>query len=170
MNKIKVFLTLTGYQLTWLACVFGEHQFDQSLLGIYVGCLYLALYFYFSNEKINFIKISLLIAIPGYIFDSLMAYLLLYQFNTTLILGTIPAWMIILWLSFSTLFDEILIFFKQYKLIAILLSGILGPITYYVGEPIGILSISNVLTFFIVMTSFWVLLMVYYLEVILRKY
>ena len=169
MNKINFFLILTGYQITWLACIFGENKFNQPLLGIYVGTLYLLIFFYFNKNKINFLKLSLYISIPGYIFDTLMVYFSIYEFHTSFIIGTIPSWMIILWLSFSTLFDEILIIFKKYKFVGIVLSAILGPLTYYLGEPIGIISINDLLSFFILMTVFWTLLMVYYLEFILRK-
>tara|TARA_B100001564_G_C20328282_1_gene528918 strand:+ start:102 stop:623 length:522 start_codon:yes stop_codon:yes gene_type:complete len=169
MSKTRVFLTLTGYQLTWLGCVFGENKFNEPLLGIYVGIIYLLLYFYFNKNKINFLKISLYISIPGYIFDTLIVYFGIYEFNASLIIGTIPSWMIILWLSFATLFDEIFRIFMKYKFIGVLLSSFLAPITYYLGEPIGIISINNVLLFFTVMILFWALLMIYYLEIILKK-
>ena len=169
MSKIKIFLTLTGYQITWLACVFGQDTLNQPLLGIYIGLLYLLIFFYFNKNKIKFFKLSLYISIPGYIFDTFMVYFSIYEFNTSFIIGTIPSWMIILWFSFSTLFDEILIIFKKYKFVGIVLSAILGPLTYYLGEPIGIISINDLLSFFILMTAFWILLMFYYLEFILRK-
>ena len=44
MNRSKVFLTLTGYQLTWLACVFGENYFSQPFLGLYIGIPYLLIF------------------------------------------------------------------------------------------------------------------------------
>ena len=169
MSKIKIFLTLTGYQITWLACVFGQHKLNQPMLGIYIGPLYLLIFFYFNKNKIKFLKLSLYISVPGYTFDTFMVYFSIYEFHTSFIIGTIPSWMIILWLSFSTLFDEILIIFKKYKFVGIVLSAILGPLTYYLGEPIGIISINNLLSFFILMTAFWILLMFYYLEFILRK-
>ena len=56
MNKLKIFIILTGYQFTWLACVFGEKYFLN--LGIYVGLIYLALYLYFSKNKNSFIKMT----------------------------------------------------------------------------------------------------------------
>ena len=169
MSKIKIFFTLTGYQITWLACVFGQDKFNQPLLGIYIGIIYLLIFFYFNKNKIRFFKLSLYISIPGYLFDTFMVYFSIYEFNTSLIVGTLPYWMIVLWLSFSTLFDEILIIFKKYKFVGIVLSAILGPLTYYLGEPIGIISINDLLSFFMLMTVFWILLMVYYLEFILRK-
>ena len=169
MSKIKVFFTLTGYQLTWLACVFGENKYSNPYLGIFVGIFFLVLYFYINQNKYKFLKLSLLISIPGYFFDTLMVYSNIYQFNSAINFLYLPYWMIILWLSFSTLFDEILIFLKRYKILAILLSATLGPFTYYLGEPIGVISINNTNLFFIFMTLFWVLLMIYYLEIVLKK-
>tara|TARA_Y100000768_G_C23597776_1_gene504527 strand:- start:58 stop:570 length:513 start_codon:yes stop_codon:yes gene_type:complete len=169
MSKIKIFLTLTGYQITWLACVFGQNKLNQPLLGIYIGVLYLLIFFYFNKNKIKFLKLSLYISIPGYIFDTFMVYFSIYEFNTSYIIGTIPYWMIILWLSFSTLFDEILTIFIKHKFVGIFLSGILGPLTYYLGDPIGIISINNLSAFFIMMTLFWILLMFYYLKLISKK-
>tara|TARA_B100000575_G_C23020656_1_gene587758 strand:- start:240 stop:752 length:513 start_codon:yes stop_codon:yes gene_type:complete len=169
MNKIKIFLTLTGYQITWLACVFGENKFDEPLLGFYIGFLYLVIFFYFNKNKLNFLKLSLYISIPGYFFDTLMVYFLIYEFNTSLKIGVLPIWMLLLWPSFSTLFDEILTIFKKYKFFGIFLSAILGPLTYYLGEPIGIILIINNTLFFILMILFWILLMIFYLQFILKK-
>ena len=169
MSKIKVFFTLTGYQLTWLACVFGETKFKQPLLGLYVGFIFLAIFFIFNKNKIKFLKISLYISIPGYLFDSIMVFFSVYEFNSSVILGTIPAWMIILWLSFSTLFDQILTIFKNYKFIGVILSGILGPATYYIGEPMGLIFINNLFLFVTMMVVFWIILMIYYLKVVLKS-
>ncbi len=169
MNKFTIFITLTGYQIVWLACVFGEIKFNTPSLGIYVGITFLIIYFYFNKNKVNFIRTSLLISIPGYIFDTLIVFLNVYEFKTTFLLGTLPIWMIVLWLSFSTLFDKIFIIFSKYKLLGIILSGSLAPLTYYVGEPIGIIKIHNVFLFFLIMVIFWVLLMICYQNIILKK-
>ena len=170
MNKYKIFLTLTGYQLTWLACVFGESKFNQPMLGIYIGVTYLLIFFYLNKNKTRFLKISFLISLPGYLFDSIMVYFSIYIFDTIFIIGTLPIWMMVLWLSFSTLFDEILIFFERFKILGVVISGFLGPITYYLGEPIGILNINNIILFFTFMIIFWSLLMAFYLKFVVRKY
>tara|TARA_Y100001936_G_C15979269_1_gene615696 strand:+ start:348 stop:860 length:513 start_codon:yes stop_codon:yes gene_type:complete len=170
MNKYKIFLTLTGYQLTWLACVFGESKFNQPMLGIYIGVTYLLIFFYLNKNKTRFLKISFLISLPGYLFDSIMVYFSIYIFDTIFIIGTLPIWMMVLWLSFSTLFDEILIFFERFKILGVVMSGFLGPITYYLGEPIGILNINNIILFFTFMIIFWSMLMAFYLKFVVRKY
>ncbi len=164
MQKLKIFLVLTGYQITWLACVFGEIKFSYPFLGFYVGVIFFLIYFYFTQNKKKFLKISILIAVPGYFFDTFMVYFQIYEFNTSTKFGTLPLWMIVLWLSFSTLFDEIFYFFKNYRLFGIVLSGILGPLTYYLGEPIGVLNINNFNIFLFSMIFFWTFLMVYYLN------
>ncbi len=170
MNKIKIFLVLTGYQLTWLSCIFGQNKFNEPLLGMYVGIPYLILFFYFNNNKINFLKVSLCISIPGYFFDTLMVYLSIYEFNISPKFGTLPIWMLVLWISFSTLFDEILRIFKKYKIAGIFLSAVLGPLTYYLGSPLGLVNINNIFLFFILMITFWGLLMLYYIEVLIKDY
>ena len=104
----------------------------------------------------------------GYMFDSLMVYFQIYEFESIIKFGTLPIWMIILWLSFSILFDEILIFLKNYKILGIILSGILGPLTYYLGEPIGVLSIYYLHIFIILMIVFWMILMFYYLNFVIK--
>ena len=167
MSKTSIFLTLSGYQLTWLGCVFGEKTFNQPLLGVYIGCLYLILFFYFNENKIKFLKLSLLISIPGYLFDSLMVYFSVYEFNSSNLIGTIPVWMLVLWPSFSTLFDKILVFFKKYSLFGILLSSFSGTATYFLGESIDVISINNYYSFFTNMVIFWALLMIYYLRFVL---
>tara|TARA_B100001057_G_C22564624_1_gene838673 strand:- start:245 stop:766 length:522 start_codon:yes stop_codon:yes gene_type:complete len=168
MQKLKIFLVLTGYQITWLACVFGETNFSNPLLGILVGVIFLVIYFYFNDNKKKFLKISLFISLPGYLFDTLLVHFQIYEFQSSLNFGTLPFWMIILWLSFSTLFDEVFTFLKNFKFLGVILSGILGPLTYYLGEPIGVLTIYNFGFFIISMIIFWMFLMFYYLNYVLK--
>ena len=41
MSKLKIFLILSGYQLTWFMCVFGELIYDSFLLGVICGLIFL---------------------------------------------------------------------------------------------------------------------------------
>ena len=168
MQNLKFFLVLTGYQVTWLACIFGETKFSYPFLSLIIGIIFLSIYYYFRKNKKKFLKTSVLISVPSYLFDSLMVYFQIYEFNSNFIFGTLPLWMIVLWLSFSTLFDEILVFFKNYRVLGIILSGILGPLTYYLGEPIGVLNIYDYQTFIITMIIFWMMLMIYYLNYVIK--
>ena len=168
MSKIKIFLTLSGYQLTWIMCVFGELLYNSFLPGLICGLLFLTICFVNSDNKKKTTQTVLIISILGYLFDTILVFYEIYNFKTSLYIGVLPIWMIVLWPSFAILFDEILIFLSKYKIIAVLLSSILGPITYFAGSPLGLININNLVVFFILMIVFWAILMIFYLNYILK--
>ena len=168
MSKIKIFLMLSGYQLTWLMCVFGELLYDSFLPGLICGLLFLTICFINSNNKKKTIQTVFLISILGYLFDTILVFFEIYNFKTSFYIGVLPIWMIVLWPSFAILFDEILILLSKYKIIAIILSSILGPLTYFAGSPLGLININNLVVFFILMILFWAILMIFYLNYILK--
>ena len=104
----------------------------------------------------------------GYLFDTILVFYEIYNFKTSLYIGVLPIWMIVLWPSFAILFDEILIFLSKYKIIAVILSSILGPLTYFAGSPLGLININNLVVFFILMIVFWAILMIFYLNYIIK--
>ena len=168
MSKIKIFLILSGYQLTWLMCIFGELLYNNFLPGLTCGIMFVSICFFYSNDKKKFTLTVLLISILGYLFDTFLVFFQIYNFETSLNIGVLPIWMIVLWPSFAILFDEILIFLHKYKFLAVILSSILGPLTYFTGSPLGLINIYNLLLFFILMIIFWAVLMIFYLNYLVK--
>ena len=168
MSKIKIFLMLSGYQLTWLMCVFGELWYNSFLPGLICGILFLFICYVNSDNKNKTIQIVLSISILGYLFDTILVFFEIYNFQTSLYIGVLPIWMIVLWPSFAILFDEILMFLSKYKIIAAILSSILGPLTYFAGSPLGLININNLFLFFALMIFFWAILMIFYLNYIIK--
>jgi len=168
MSKIKIFLMLSGYQLTWLMCVFGELLYNSFLPGLICGILFLLICYVDSVNKNKTIQTVLSISIMGYSFDTILVFFEIYNFQTSLYVGVLPIWMIVLWPSFAILFDEILIFLSKYKIIAIVMSSILGPLTYFAGSPLGLININNLFLFFTLMIIFWAVLMFFYLNYIIK--
>jgi hypothetical protein len=168
MSKIKIFLMLTGYQLTWLMCVFGELWYNSFLPGLICGILFLFICYVNSDNKNKTIQIVLSISILGYLFDTILVFFEIYNFQTSLYIGVLPIWMIVLWPSFAILFDEILMFLSKYKIIAVILSSVLGPLTYFAGSPLGLININNLFLFFALMIFFWAILMIFYLNYIIK--
>ena len=168
MSKIKFFLMLSGYQLTWLMCVFGELWYNSFIPGLLCGLLFLAVCFVNSNNIKKTFQIVFLISLIGYLFDTSLVFFEIYNFQVSLYIGVLQIWMLVLWPSFAILFDEILIFLSKYKIIAVVLSGILGPITYFAGSPLGLININNLLVFLILMIFFWAILMIFYLNYIIK--
>ena len=113
MSKTKILLTLSGYQITWIVCVFGEKYFPNLSAGLIVGTIYLLFFLTFTNNRKRSVKIIMLIAIPGYLFDSLLVLSSIYNFESIWKLGVLPIWLTILWLSFATLFVDVLFSFKD---------------------------------------------------------
>ena len=168
MSKIKIFLMLSGYQLTWLMCVFGELWYNSFIPGLVCGLLFLAICFVKSDNIKKTTQIVFLISFIGYLFDTSLVFFEIYNFQTSLYIGVLPIWMLVLWPSFAILFDEILIFLSKYKIIAVILSSILGPLTYFAGSPLGLININNFFVFFILMIVFWAVLMIVYLNYIIK--
>ena len=168
MSKIKIFLMLSGYQLTWLMCVFGELWFGSFIPGLVCGLMFLAISFVNSDNIKKTFQIVFFISLIGYLFDTSLVFFDIYNFQTSLYVGVLPIWMLVLWPSFAILFDEILIFLSKYKIIAIILSSILGPLTYFAGSPLGLININNLFLFFILMAVFWAILMIFYLSYLIK--
>ena len=168
MSNIKIFLMLSGYQLTWLMCVFGELWYNSFLPGLICGILFLFICYVNSDNKNKTIQIVLSISILGYLFDTILVFFEIYNFQTSLYIGVLPIWMIVLWPSFAILFDEILMFLSKYKIIAVILSSVLGPLTYFAGSPLGLININNLFLFFALMIFFWAILMIFYLNYIIK--
>ena len=129
INKI---LTLTGFQITWLACIIGEY-FNLLFLGLIIGIVYLIIFFYFISNKFYAFKICLIFSLIGYCFDSILSINNFYKINSEYTLGYLPIWFIVLWPSFITLFVDVLKFLKYRPILAFFMGFILVPPTYYLG-------------------------------------
>ena len=149
-------------------CVFGELLYNSFLPCLICGILFLLICYVNSFNKHKTIQIVLSISIIGYLFDTILVFFEIYNFQTSLYFGVLPIWMIVLWPSFAILFDEILMFLGKYKVIAVILSSILGPLTYFAGSPLGLININNLFLFFILMIVFWAMLMIFYLNYIIK--
>ena len=113
MSKLRVFLLFSGYQITWMMCIFGELIYSTYLPGLIFSLFFLFFCFFNSDNKKKFILILLYISIPGYLFDSILVYLNIYNFETSFYIGLLPIWMLTLWPSFAVLFIEIFKFYPK---------------------------------------------------------
>ena len=161
VNAKNIFLTLLGYQLTWISCIFGEY-YNISLAGLIMGVLYLTIFFYSINYKLRAFKICFIFSLIGYIFDSILGFSDLFTIKSNIIIGYLPIWFLILWPSFSTLFVNILSFLKNRPILAFLLGSSFAPPTYYLGIPLGIAKSSNLSLAIIMMIIFWGLFLTLY--------
>ena len=168
MRNSKFFLIGLCYQLSLLMCVLGDLWYNSFIPVLICGLLFLAICLVKSDNIKKTIQIVFLISFIGYLFDTSLVFFEIYNFQTSLYIGVLPIWMLVLWPSFAILFDEILIFLSKHKIIAVILSSILGPLTYFAGSPLGLITINNLFLFFILMIVFWAILMIFYLNYIIK--
>ena len=161
VNTKNIFLTLLGYQLTWIFCVFGEY-YNIPLAGLIMGALYLSIFFYSVDYKLRALKICFVFSLIGYLFDSLLGFSELFTIKSKIIVGYLPIWFLILWPSFSTLFVSILSFLKNRPILAFLMGSSFAPPTYYLGIPLGIAKSSNLSLAIAIMIIFWGLFLTLY--------
>ena len=62
----NIILILTGFQITWLACVFGEY-YEKPIIGFIVGLFYLFIFFGVITDKIKSFKICLFFLNESYV-------------------------------------------------------------------------------------------------------
>jgi len=160
LNIRSIFFTLTGFQITWLCCVFGEY-YNFNFLGLIVGILYLTIFFYFNNS-LNVLKMCFIFSIIGYLFDSFLGITGLLVFKSEIIIGYLPIWFLVLWPSFVTLFVNILNFLKNRPIFAFLVGSIFGPTTYYLGIPLNLAHSENLLFAMLIMFLFWGIFLTFY--------
>ena len=166
--KLKnIFLVLTGFQITWLSCVFGEY-YEISLFGFFIGILYLLFFFYFKSNKIKALNICIIISLVGYLFDTILGFSQLFVINSKVIVGFLPIWFLVLWPSFATLFVDVFSFLKNRSILALLLGSFMGPPTYYFGIILGIAKSNDVVLTITIMAIFWGLLFYLY-SIYLKK-
>jgi hypothetical protein len=167
MLKYNNIFNLIGFKITWIACVMGE-LYINSFVGLIVGGIYLFIFFYFERYKKRAFNIILIFSISGYIFDSFLSYSGLYRINSDINFLFLPIWFLVLWPSFSSLLVNLFSFLKNNLIISILLGAIFGPLSYYAGIAIGLVTFINFESF-ILMSFFWGFLMFCYTNYILNK-
>jgi len=65
MSKSKIILLLSGYQLTWLMCVFGEVVYSTYMPGLICGLVFILLSLSTGNSRIAFSRPGNMLRIPN---------------------------------------------------------------------------------------------------------
>ena len=160
MKNYSKLLTLIGFKITWMSCIFGE-IYISSWCGFLVGLVFLLLFFFYVEKKLKSFSIILIFSVLGYSFDSLLSSSEMYTINSQDNFLFLPIWFVVLWPSFCTLLIDCFSFLKKKYFFAILLGGIFGPISYYAGLSVSLANVPNY-SVFIIMAIFWSSMMFIY--------
>lgn len=147
-----------GLQLTWAACAYGAtHAFP--LLGFYVGIIYVALHFIFSQQRSADFFIMLIVSILGIIIDALNSIFNIVAFSSYVLpIINIPPWLITLWLVFALVLPHSLFWLAKYRLISIIAGAIGGALSYWTGHKLGAIIFPSELISTLVYALEWALI------------
>ena len=156
----KNLLTIAGFKIVWLSCIFGE-LYIGSLLGFVFGFFFLIYFLFLDKKKKLNIKTILYFSLIGYFFDSLLSVSGLYKINAQINFLFLPLWFLTLWPCFCCLFINVLAFLKNKKITAVAFGAIFGPLSYYTGVTVGLAIVPN-MTVFLLISFYWSFIMFIY--------
>ena len=133
--KLQFFSNLCGYQISWFACVLGGTLPAISVVGLFV--------LWHSRMAREFEwRFVGLFWLLGVSLDSLQTTLGIISFDQTHGFPIAP-WLALLWLAFAmTLLHSMQVVLRSFWL-SIALAAIAAPLSYFAGERLGVLSISE---------------------------
>lgn len=135
---------IIGFQIGWFACVLGA-AYLSPWLGVLNALVILTLHLSRSKQKRAEIRLLLLAAVFGLVFDSVLLQLNGVTFSPMAFWpdALSPPWMISLWALFASTLNISLAWLKKHTALAVLLGGLAGPLCYWAGERLGALSLPN---------------------------
>lgn len=153
--NFKTILNFVLFQISWFACVIGAAK-QQPWLGVAV-VLACAAWHLFSAKNAQAELVLLLIALfIGGLFDQAMqsTNLISYQahgWSNFLV----PAWILALWLAFTTTLNVSLRWMRGKWLVAVLFGAIGGPLAYIAAQKLGAATLNNLPLSYIALGIGW---------------
>lgn len=138
---MQLLLNAVSFQCVWLACVWGAGR-GYGWLGPCVLLIHLFLHRYTAGAgwaaELRFAAVATLLGATA---DSLLQSCGLLLFASSA-WGPLfaPPWMLALWFGFCTLLDHALGWLRGRRLLAIVLGGAAGALSYWTGERLGALT------------------------------
>lgn len=141
-KKYSMIINVIMFQIGWFACVLSAAN-HQVWLGVLIAAILLTLHVAKTKQKnleINLIVIAMLF---GLVFDTIPLALGWLNFAPVSYWPNAisPPWMVALWGLFAATMNFSLRWLKPMPIIALIIGGIAGPVSYYFGEKLGALQI-----------------------------
>ncbi len=129
---------LVTYQVAWFAAIMGGAS-GRVWPGLLSGGLMLALHIAVNDRRVAVFNRLALATLIGVVVDTVLAATGMISFTGCACI-TPPLWMVVLWPSFASLFDDLLRWVPARPMIAIVLGLLGGPLAYLSGNALGALS------------------------------
>lgn len=160
MAKYKIFISLLGFYIGWLACVMGAAG-GNPFMGPVVVALIVILSW--RMQILSRPDISLaLISIPlGILLDSALSSFGVFSYQSPLPVSWLsPPWMVALWVNFAIILRGPLGWMEGKYVLGAVFGALGGPLSYYAGFRLGAITVpGGIETFLIVVAIEWAVAM-----------
>ena len=154
MNK-NIIINFVLFQTSWFACVIGAAK-HWPWLGVAVVLACVAWHLISAKNARAELVLLLIALIIGGVFDQMMQSTGLISYEAH---GwsdaLIPAWILALWLAFTTTLNVSLRWMRGKWLVATLFGLIGGPLAYIGAEKLGAVSLNNLPLHFVALGLGW---------------
>jgi hypothetical protein len=131
------------FQAGWFTCVLGATA-GHEWLGPLVVLVMLALHLILIERSWAELAFLLVVGLIGTILDSLQVWLGVVRFSGTPALNiACPLWITALWFAFGTTLNVSLGWLHRRYVLAAILGGLAGPLTYVGASRLGALTVPN---------------------------
>lgn len=147
------------FQGAWFACVIGAAR-GQAVLGVAAVAVVVALLLAFSSHRVAELRLIALSLAVGVVWDSLLARTGIVQYASPGPLpGWAPAWILALWALFAPMLREPMRWLHGRPLLAALLGGGGGALSYAAAERLGACRFPEPTVALVVLGAGWALIM-----------
>lgn len=132
-------INMASFYIGWFACLQGAIR-NLPWLGALVMAALLALHLFLTENRAQELRFILVTGLLGSGLDSLLMLSGLYTFTNHTLAWLCPVWMTALWMGFASTLNHSMRWLHGRYVLACLLGASGGPLSYYVGMHIGVLT------------------------------
>ena len=153
-----VVLNLVRYQCAWFATVLGaagSHEWLGDLIAVFM----IGLHIRQAPSPRTEIRTILAILLIGALWEFGVVQLKIVAYRFSYAIIGVPVWILLLWAAFATTLNGCLGWLRERLLLASLLGGILGPLSWYGGAKLNALTVPAGLSGYLFLGFGWLFLM-----------
>ena len=158
-GKAAVITNFVLFQLGWFACVLGAAQ-GYPWAGTLVAVAIVAWHIRSAARPAAEVSLLVQVVLIGAVWDSLLVMLGWIAYPSgTLLTGTAPHWILALWALFATSLNVSMRWLKGRWLLAALMGGVCGPLSYWAAVRLGAVQFVHPAQVIVALAVGWALIM-----------
>jgi hypothetical protein len=156
---VNSFVNFVAFQIGWFACVLGAAN-GVPQLGPAAVLVILTLHLHRSVRPAREARLLLLAALIGMVWESVLTLLGLLAYPSGQFApGLAPYWIVAMWPLFATTLNVSMRWLHGRLVLATVLGGMAGPLTYYAGSRLGGVVLVEPVTSLTALGAGWMVLM-----------